>query len=164
MKKNALSTGPEQRGASEKLAPQERDLHATRSLHGEAEINQLTTRKTEAQRRRERAAERRALLVAYAFQSTWAARFLTPDPRSKGTPERQRQYMFMLAAERLAPHLDFLLYDEGDTPRIWNEARILHDTGPLALTKRETQFMLAAVVEMEASTKAYRAKRAAKQR
>lgn len=131
----------------------ERYLHAPRSPHGEGGINQLTKYKKVA----ERAAERHALLIAYAFQSDWAARFLTPDPRSEQAPARQRKYMFMLAAARTAPHLDFLHYDEGDTARIWKEARALHDRGPLALTESEAQFMLDSVLDMEESAKVHRA-------
>lgn len=102
--------------------------------------------------------ERRLVLLAYAFQSPWAAKHLTADPHTNSPIERQRKYMFGIIAEEIAPQLNWHEHVEGaDVHRIWETAAILHESGPLPITKREAEFMRGAVLDMEARAKIYRA-------
>jgi hypothetical protein len=125
----------------------------------------MTTRKTQAQRRREATSERLALLVAYAFQAPWAAKHLPPesDARPNYTPEYQLKYQFMLVARKIAPHLQFEIgLEDTDIHRLWHAAKVLHEAGPLPITKREADFMRSAVLDMETSAKIYRAQKHAR--
>lgn len=109
-------------------------------------------------RDREHRAERKALLIAYAFQSPWADKHLPPDPNSKAPPEAQLKHQYMLAAQHIVPHLTFEVgFDDSPIHVFWDEAKILRDAGPLPITKAEADFMRGAVLDMETSAKLWRA-------
>lgn len=139
------------------LDPAQRVVGIDRASH-----ETMTVKKPEtvSERRGAKAAERRALLIAYAFQSPWADKHLPPDPVSKHPAEWQRQYQFGLAAERVARHLCFeIAFDDSDLHRLWRQAAILHASGPFAFSEDEADFMRSAVLDIELSAKLHRARR-----